>query len=243
MIFISRKRIPKWRNISVEMYQYINDINETDMSDIDKILFTIVALTNSTENEIDNTHPLTIIRLQKQLKKRFEELNETKKECKRLKGFVFNYDIANVTFGQYIEVQHFLRQGYMKNIHFIASSICKKKNMSHIQRAEEILKLPMLPILWNVAKFLDVFKDFNESYKGLFGVEDIEEEDLKPITNPFNEQYGWIFSAKKVAELEGITLEKAFDLPVIQAFNDLAYLKAYQAYENEIVKRQMNEVN
>ena len=101
----------------------------------------------------------------------------------------------------------------------------------------------MLPIIWNVAKFLEVFKTFNESYKGLFGIEDIEEEDLKPISNTFNDQYGWIYSAKKVAELEGITLEKAFDLPIIQAFNDLAYLKAHQEYESDILKRQMNEVN
>lgn len=243
MIFIRRKRIPKWSKISVEMYQYINEINESDMSDIDKILYTIVALTSSTENEIDNENPSTIIRLQKQLKKRFLELNETRKECRKLKGFKFNYDIEHVTFGQYIEIQHFLRKGHIENIHLIASSICKKGKMNHKQRGEAILKLPMLPILWNVAKFLEVFKEFNDSYKGLFGIEDMEEDDLKPITNPFNEQYGWIYSAKKVAEMEGITLEKAFDLPVIQAFNDLAYLKAYQAYENEITKRQMHEVN
>jgi len=225
------------------MYQYINDINESEMSDIDKILYTIVALTSSTENEIDNESPSTIIRLQKELMKRFQELSEDGKECHKLKGFKFNYDIDNVTFGEYIEIQHFLKQGYMTNIHLVAASICKKGKMNHKQRGEAILKLPMLKILWNVARFLEMYKEFNDSYKGLFGVEDMEEDDLKPITNPFNEQYGWIYSAKKVAEMEGITLEKAFDLPVIQAFNDLAYLKAYQSYESEITKRQLNEVN
>lgn len=243
MIFINRKRIPKWRNISVEMYQYINDIHESEMIDIDKILFSIVALTRSTENEIDNCNLYTIVRLQKELKKRFDEMNEPRQEVKRLKGFRFNYDINNVTLGQYIEVQHFLKQGYVNNIHLLAASICTKRKMTHPQKAEAILKLPMLPIIWNVAKFLEVFKTFNESYKGLFGIEDIEEEDLKPISNTFNDQYGWIYSAKKVAELEGITLEKAFDLPIVQAFNDLAYLKAHQEYESDILKRQMNEVN
>jgi hypothetical protein len=213
------------------------------MEDIDKILYTIVALTNSTENEIDNCHPMIVMRFQRQLKKRFDELNQTRKECHKLKGFKFNYDIDNVTFGQYIEIQHFLKQGYMANIHLIAASICKKGKMNHKQRGEAILKLPMLPILWNVAKFLETFKEFNDSYKGLFGIENMEEDELKPITNPFNDQYGWIYSAKKVAEFEGITLEKAFDLPVIQAFNDLAYLKAYQSYEAEITKRQLNEIN
>jgi hypothetical protein len=52
----------------------------------------------------------------------------------------------------------------------------------------------------------------------------------------FIEQYGWIYSAKEVAQHEGITLDKAFDLPILQAFNALAYLKSEQAYQKYINK-------
>ena len=168
-------------------------------------------------------------------------LNKVGKASDKIKGYKFNYDISKVTLGQYIEVQHFVAKGQIENLHLVAGSICKKGEQDHVTRSNAILKLPFLKVLWNVVKFLEEFKKLNENYKGLFGIEDIEEEEYKPVTNGFNQQYGWIYSAKKVAEFEGITLEKAFDLPIIQALNDLSYLKALQEYETEINKRQLKD--
>lgn len=102
--------------------------------------------------------------------------------------------------------------------------------------------MSMLPVLYNVSKFIEVIKKLSDEYRGLFGIEDMEEEELKPLTNGFNDQYGWIYSAQKIAEFERITLDQAYDLPIIQAFNDLAFLKAHQEYESEINKRNINAV-
>lgn len=241
MLFINRLRIPKWDKITVEHYQYINEINESDMDELDKVLCIITFLANSTEAVINKISLNTLNRLQKALKKRMEGLTKKGESCHRIKGYEFNYDMAKVTLGQYIEVQHFAGQGQIENLHLIAASICKKGNEYHVTKAEAIHKLPFLKILWNVVKFLEEFKKLNEGYKGLFGVEDTEEDEYKPLTNGFNDKYGWIYSAKKVAEFEGLTLEQAFELPIIQALNDLSYLKALQEYENEISKRQLKE--
>ena len=243
MIFINRLRIPKWNKITVEMYQYINEINETDMDQIDKVLFTMAFLTGKSEEEFDKINKYKFAQLQRQFKQRFEQLNVQGKETERIKDFKFNFDVRKITLGQYIEVQHFYKNNYLNNLHLIASSFSTCKNYSHVERADKILKMPLLPVLFNVKKFIEVIKKLSDEYSGLFGIEDMEQEEFKPLTNGFNEQYGWIYSAQKIAEFERIKLYEAYDLPIIQAFNDLAFLKAHQEYEAEINKRNINAIN
>lgn len=242
-------RIPKWSKISVEMYQHINDINDSEISDVDKLLETIAALTGKTVKQLDalcqsklglaRFNKLTLI-----VKNRFEELLKGGKHISKVKQFKFNFNIEELKFGQYIEIQHFVKQGRIEAIHLIAASICENEDMSHQKKADHILQLPFLPIFWNVAHMTEKLNKFNLEYKGLLGIDEDETEDeLKPEVNKFNERYGWIYSAKKVADFENVTLEAAFDLPVRQAFNDLAYLKELNAYEYEINKRQLGNIN
>lgn len=234
-------RIPAWRNISVEKYQYINEIGNSPMDEIDKLLYIITALTGKTEQQINLISIDTYNKLQKQVTDRFTKIEG--KIVTTFKGFKFNYDFKKVTLGQYIEVQHFLKSGQVESLHLIAASITTKRKLDHVTRGEQILQLPFLPIMHAVAHFLEHFQAFNKKYTGLFGMTD-QDGDADPATNDeFNARYGWIYSAKKVAEFEGITLEKAFDLPVIQAFNDLAYLKALSQYEIELQNRQRNEIH
>jgi hypothetical protein len=243
MIFINRLRIPKWNKITVEMYQYINEINETDMDQVDKVLFSMAFLVGKSEQEFDKINKYKFAQLQRQFKQRFEQLNVQGNETERIKDFKFNFDIRKVTLGQFIEVQHFYKNNYLNNLHLIAASFSTCDKLSHVERADKILKMSLLPVLFNVKKFIEVIKKLSDEYSGLFGIEEMEEEELKPLTNGFNEQYGWIYSAKKVAEFEGIKLDEAYDLPIIQAFNDLSYLKAHQEYEAEINQKKINAIN
>lgn len=242
MIFINKLRIPKWDKITVEMYQYINEINETDMDQIDKMLFSMAFLTGKTEQEFDKINKYKFAQLQRQLKQRFEQLSVQGNETERIKNFKFNFDVRKITLGQYIEVQHFYKGNYLNNLHLIAASFSTCDNLSHVERADKILKMPMLPVLFNVKKFIEVIKKLSDEYSGLFGIEDVEQEEFKPLTNGFNEQYGWIYSAQKIAEFERIKLDEAYDLPIIQAFNDLSYLKAHQEYETEINNKKINAI-
>ena len=242
MIFINRLRIPKWNKITVEMYQYINEINDSDIDQLDKVLFSMAFLTGKSEQEFDKINKFKFAQLQRQFKSRFEQLNMQGKETERIKDFKFNFDVRRVTLGQFIEVQHFYKNNYLNNLHLIAASFSTCKKLSHVERADRILKMPLLPVLYNVTKFLEVIKKLTNEYKGLFGIEEMEEEDLKELTNGFNEQYGWIYSAQKIAEFERIKLDEAYDLPIIQAYNDLAFLKAHEEYQEEINKRNINAI-
>jgi hypothetical protein len=49
--------------------------------------------------------------------------------------------------------------------------------------------------------------------------------------------YGWIYQATIIADHEKIKLEEVYNLPTLQALNDLAYLKSKNAYESEQMKK------
>lgn len=245
MIFMYR--IPKWSKISVEMYQYINDINDSEMEETDKLLMTLTALTGKTEKQLDKlgTSKWGMFRftmLVNKLRKRLNVLAKKGKPVKRLKGFRFIQDVEQLTFGKYIEIQHFFKQGQVESLHLVAASMCENEDANHQQRADRILQLPFLPIFWTVIDMLEQLSVFNKEYKGLLGIDEETDEELIPEKNKFNDRYGWIYSAKKVADFENITLDAAFDLPVRHAFNDLAYLKELSNYEYELNKKQLGGV-
>lgn len=39
-----------------------------------------------------------------------------------------------------------------------------------------------------------------------------------------------------ISDFESISLDEAYNLPVIQALNDLSYLKEYEAHERKMIK-------
>jgi hypothetical protein len=51
------------------------------------------------------------------------------------------------------------------------------------------------------------------------------------------QRYGWIYQATIIAEHERINLEEAFELPTIQALNDLSYIKAKNSFDREQMKQ------
>jgi hypothetical protein len=51
------------------------------------------------------------------------------------------------------------------------------------------------------------------------------------------ERWGWVHSTKQVADFENISVSQAYNLPVIQYLNDLAYLKDYNKYQEAKIKQ------
>jgi hypothetical protein len=51
------------------------------------------------------------------------------------------------------------------------------------------------------------------------------------------QRYGWIYQATLIAEHERITLEQVYEMPTIQALNDLSYLKAKNAFDTDQIKK------
>lgn len=74
----------------------------------------------------------------------------------------------------------------------------------------------------------------DKGYPVLFGegaAKDTDEAATESIETSFTKHYGWIYSATIVADHERISLDHAFELPVLQFLNALAYMKMKRKVE------------
>lgn len=224
-----------WKNITLGKYLRIEQINKTDMSDIDKVLHTACIIYDRTEHEIDNEKPAKVVKMIGKIQHIFETpLNA--KPCNRIGKYVVNYDVSGITFGQYIELSFFIANGGQKNIHYMLATMSnrwmkKRAARNHREKAEYFLDQPVELVIGALSKIQESYTRFNEQYKSLFGIDPEVSGNVQD--NEFNKRHGWIYSATQVADHERITLDQAFALPVKQAFNALIFLKAKNKYEME----------
>lgn len=202
---------------------------------VSQVAWIIMDVYSLSYDEVNEMEPKRFLKYSKRVGKQFNKID--KKPF--YSWFRFQTDASKINLGQFIEVQHFMKQGQVDAMHLVGASIWKDKR-EHSVKAETLLNTNIRHVLQDVTRFFLSFSDLVNSYKGLFEAEETEDESdelAKPEKpHPFVDQYGWLFSAKQVAEYEGITLSEAFDLPIIQALNDLAYLKSFQSYQKHLNK-------
>lgn len=161
------------------------------------------------------------------IEKHIKKLNKRIDTKQGLLSLKLEVDASKITLGQFIECQHWLKSDPILNIHLIAASILKKRK-EHKKDADKILKVDIKKVHDKVYQFIESFKDLIESYAGLFEQEEVEEPKKKHV---FPERYGWMYSTKEVADYEGIKLNDAYDINIIQALNAMSYLKSKASYE------------
>lgn len=229
----------KWNKISLFKFQQVEAINKRDIPDLDKILWSTCAVFDYTEFELDNLPLKKVNKLSTKLTGIFSAPFETK-PFKRIGRYFINYDVSKVTLGQYIELSFFLSQNPVQNAHYVMASISnlplmKNNSGHHRKKAGYFLRQPITKIIGSLTLIIEKFAAFNKEYSGLFGLDKEVSGDVQ--NDHFNKRYGWIYSASQLAEYERISLEQAFKLPIRQAFNDLAYLKALAKYQAEQLKQ------
>jgi hypothetical protein len=86
--------------------------------------------------------------------------------------------------------------------------------------------------------FLQNFRRFYKRYPTLFGEADAEdgEREAPDFTDGFNENYGWLYNTKRVADLKGIPLDAAFNIQLIEFFNWLVYIKEKDQHDAKMSK-------
>jgi hypothetical protein len=247
-------KLPSWKDITVEKYQFVNEIYKQEGEDIDKVINVLAVLLDSTPKEIGNLSIPNFHRLSSYVNALCQNIpqSEPKKWIKANgKRYYVNYNVESHRLAQYIEVQHFLKGGLIDNLHLIMASVVqpsrffiKQKNDSnkHQEIAQDLLKANFIDLYNSGVFFCQVFTEFNKGYSGLLELnnEPIESEEVVPDfeeSDEFQQRYGWIFSATQVAQHERITLDQAYDLNIVQAFNDLSYLKALKKHEEKLNKQ------
>ena len=219
--------------MTIELYQKISSLYSSENDEITQVALIVSDLFGYSHKQVDEISPKKFIKLSTKVTKIFKILNKKPLFSK----YKFITNAKEITLGQFIEVQHFLKEGEINAMHLVGASIWKS-NKDHQLKASKLLKVNIRHILNDYTLFLISFSELLASYKGLFEQDQSELEEDAKIEKPhhFIEQFGWIYSAKQVAQHEGISLDKAFELPILQAFNTLAYLKSEQAYQKHISK-------
>lgn len=88
---------------------------------------------------------------------------------------------------------------------------------------------------------MDCINGIDRKYPVLFGERvdrEQEAEGGETIDRVFQKYYGWIYSATIVADHERISLDSAFELPVMQFLNGLAYMKM----KGKLEQKQMEDI-
>ena len=82
--------------------------------------------------------------------------------------------------------------------------------------------------------FLQCINGIDKKYPILFGertAANDEQSGTESIEQVFAKHYGWIYSATLVADHERISLDAAFDLPVMQFLNAMSFMKMKRKVE------------
>jgi len=207
--------------MTVKQFQFIGKIEATD--DIDHLGFIICELFNLTVEQVEALPKRQQIKLancvaNQLLKVRTPKLFHPK--------FTLNAEL--ITLGQFIEINAWLKKGVDEGLHLIAASILRKRK-DHKKQAEKILTLNIREVLPYVETFLNTYNDLMLNYAGLFEVEVADDDDEE--THPFIDDFGWLFTAKSIADHLAIELNKAYELNIIEALNVMAYLKSFNSYK------------
>lgn len=218
-------------------WQRIASFYDEENDEVEQAALLICDIYGFSPEQVDQLSPAVFQLYSYRVKRLFDRMMRRPWWC-RLR---FQTDATQITFGQFVEIKYFLQQGAIDAMHLVAASIQIGGYADHKIRAERLRQTNARNVLPDVNQFMVSFNALIDSYSGLFEKEE-EEEDIdeaprrKEAEHPFITQYGWIFSAKKVAEHEGMKLEEVFGIPVIQALNDLAYLKGEASYMKKINK-------
>jgi hypothetical protein len=205
--------------------------NQND--DISAIALIICHVYSKTYEQVNNMHPTTFTKYVVKIQNKIKALSKRPFYRKQ----ILLTDAKKITFGQFVDLMHFYPQGEIEAIQLIAATILKKRT-EVFKDAARLEKINVNRLLSDYNKFNTSFKNLIDSYKGLFEVQDEEEEPVerRPMTNNFMQKYGWIYSATELMKLTGKQLNETFDLNIVEALNYLSYLKAHANYMKELNK-------
>ena len=229
--------------MKVKHYKQMHRIFSTTPDSVEQLGYVLMEVYGYTYEQVDSMDRFRFTMKVDKLKRAVE-----RKEPKWPWRIRFEEDATKLTFGQFIECQYWLQQGELPLVLDLVAASIMRDRTDHKADAQRINELPIHHVLAPVNRFAVSLEALVQSYSGLFDKDDVQEEEEEDLSSPqmpsfgstshpFVEQYGWIFSATTVAQHEGLRLMQAFQLPVIQALNDMAYLKSKRKFDEWIAKK------
>lgn len=235
--------------MTVGQYMRVHEINSTTPDTVERLAWIVCELFGKEPEEVAGWGALKFLRYAGKAKRR-----ATAKPRRWIGAVKLQTDASRITYGQFVEVQHWLKQAPVNDqgeveiepvLDLLATSIHVVPAEDHKAAVKAIRGKHFAGVLQQVQRFILSQNELLQNYGGLFGLngEPVEEvpddEPLRPKEQEpqFLQQYGWIFSAEAIAELKRVPLDEAYRLPVVEAFNYLAYLKSKAEYNKHLTKK------
>lgn len=228
--------------MTVGQYKQMHHIFSTTPDSVEQLGYVLMEVYGYTYEQVDSMNKFMFTMKVEKLKRAVE-----RKEPRWPWRIRFEEDATKLTFGQFIECQYWLQKGELPLVLDLVAASIMRDRTAHRADAARINHLPIHHVLAPITRFARSLEALVQSYSGLFDKdEEPEEDESEPGTpmpsfgstsHPFIEQYGWIYSATTVAQHEGLRLMQAFQLPVIQALNAMAYLKSKRKFDEYIAKK------
>jgi hypothetical protein len=237
--------------MTVAQFQKLSKIYELDLPEEDKARMYVKSLANLTDGQINTMHVKKFNKICAKVQRAFEVKGYDLQNGKPRKYFMiggkvyrFNYDLKRPpnNAARYMEVATYSND-IIGNLHLILASMVTPikwfravvpKAWQHEHIANDMKKLDFAVAYHAAVFFLESFQEINEVFASLFNVGNHSEDDEgegKPDPTGFTSNFGWIYNAKMVSEFEGISVDDATDLPVLQFLNDLNYIKTKRAFD------------
>lgn len=206
--------------MTVLQFQKIGKIQAEDV--VDHIGYAICELFKLTPKQVDNLPRVVQLLLAGRVAK---QLSNVRKPKWFAPDFIEHAE--QITFGQFVEVNEWMKRGADDCLPMIAASILVERG-NHKEDAAKMQRLNIRKVLPAVENFLQSYFDLTLQYAGLFESNSSEEEGEE--AHPFITNFGWMFTAKEVANYLGVTVNEAYKINIIEALNVMAYLKTHNEY-------------
>ena len=228
--------------MTLGQYREIYRINHLNIDEVDRVALSVCFYFGFSHEKVNQMDPNKFLNYSKKLLKHYDVKKPSWHRS------IFIKEVGEMTFGMFIEIQHWLRVNktedfeavYVREIHKVAASLLKKR-LNHRVQSLKLLECKAGNILYDVKLLIASYNSLLKEYPLLFNEEKEKEKDKKNKSPDFEhyfiKSYGWFFAAKSIAEHEGIKLKEVYDLPIRQALNDLVYLKAKQDYDKHLMKQ------
>ncbi len=221
-----------------------------DLLDEEELYYKMLEeFTGMEKDEILKQDAATIIRLGDVVQNIL--MYENKKLYKEIEHNGMTYelmDVNNISFGQYVDLDTFLRKDEKyrtQHLNELAAYMYVEKGTKYAdsdfkKRIEAMKDLPIKYINSALFFFIEYSRGVSKSYPALFQ-EQIDGEAAQD-KNSFYGHYGWYHAISQLAENKVWQIDNVVNLTLISALNHLSYLVDLNKEKEREIKKQQQQI-
>lgn len=237
--------------ITVRKFQAINEVKNSPLDEIDKSLEMVRVVTGMDMEQIKKMKLAKFNKICLKVASTFNRWAFMPTRSKRFikvngRAYRINDNIYDMNAARYVEAITFSRDS-VANMHKLLASMVVPQHWTILGLAD--MPYPDHRHEWLSEQMLDA--DYDDVYPSLVpfmaSLAKISEEfgylwegggeSGGAMAAAFSKVWGWTYNTKMVSEMEGISLDEAWDMPVRKYLNDLSYLKMKREMDDEYLKK------